>query len=111
MTYYADILESKVSFNVTTVGALSESFTSSSKDSNSSLRRRLPNEPSGITKMAERVLKKQEDEAIMDEWQLAAQVLNRLFMTVYLVAIFLSLAGIFLQAPGLFTAKQVPPRV
>ena len=72
-------------------------------------RRRLPREPSGITMMAQRVVEKCEDDKIQDEWQLAARVINKLFMIIYLVAIFLSIVGIFLFIPGFITSRPEPP--
>ena len=72
-------------------------------------RRRLPREPSGITMMAERVSKKQEEENVQDEWQLAARVINRLFLIGYLVAVILSIFGIFLQVPGVLVTRPSPP--
>ncbi|XP_078383130.1 neuronal acetylcholine receptor subunit alpha-2-like isoform X2 [Oculina patagonica] len=72
-------------------------------------RRRLPREPSGITMMAERVLRKQEDEKVQEEWQLAARVINRLFLVGYLIAVVLSIFGIFLQVPGVLVSRPSPP--
>ena len=72
-------------------------------------RRRLPREPSGITMMAERVLRRQEEDSVQEEWQLAARVINRLFLICYLVAVVLSIFGIFLQVPGIFVSRPSPP--
>ena len=72
-------------------------------------RRRLPKEPSGITMMAERELKKQEEGNIQEEWQLAARIINRLFLVGYLIAVILSIFGIFLQVPGVFVSRPSPP--
>ena len=72
-------------------------------------RRRLPREPNGITMMAEQVLRKQEEDNIQEEWQLAARVVNRLFLICYLVAVVLSIFGIFLQVPGVLVSRPSPP--
>lgn len=72
-------------------------------------RRRLPREPSGIGMMAQRLVKKREDDKILDEWQLAGRVINRLFMIIYLVAVCASIIGIFLFIPGLLTSRPKPP--
>lgn len=72
-------------------------------------RRRLPKEPSGITMMAERELKKQEEGNIQEEWQLTARIINRLFLVGYLIAVILSIFGIFLQVPGVFVSRPSPP--
>lgn len=72
-------------------------------------RRRLPREPSGITMMAERKLKKQEEENKQEEWQLAARVINRLFLICYLIAVVLSIFGTFLQVPGVLVSRPSPP--
>ena len=72
-------------------------------------RRRLPKEPSGITMMAKRVLRKQEEENTQEEWQLAARVVNRLFLICYLVAVVLSILGVFLDVPGVLVARPLPP--
>ncbi|XP_029194823.2 neuronal acetylcholine receptor subunit alpha-7-like [Acropora millepora] len=72
-------------------------------------RRRLPKEPSGITMMAKRVLRKQEEENTQEEWQLAARVVNRLFLICYLVAVVLSIFGVFLDVPGVLVARPLPP--
>lgn len=83
--------------------------TAVSDNDGSFARRRLPREPSGITMMAERVSKKQEEEKVQDEWQLAARVINRLFLVGYLVAVVLSISGIFLQVPGVLVTRPLPP--
>lgn len=83
--------------------------TAVSDNDGSFARRRLPREPSGITMMAERVSKKQEEEKVQDEWQLAARVINRLFLVGYLVAVVLSISGIFLQVPGVLVTRPSPP--
>ncbi|XP_073251624.1 neuronal acetylcholine receptor subunit alpha-2-like [Porites lutea] len=83
--------------------------TMSDSDGGSRIRRRLPREPSGITMMAERVLKKQDEERVQEEWQLAARVINRLFLICYLVAVVLSIFGIFLQVPGVIISRPSPP--
>ena len=59
--------------------------------------------------MAERVSKKQEEENVQDEWQLAARVINRFFLVGYLVAVFLSISVIFLQVPGVLVTRPSPP--
>ena len=81
----------------------------SDSDGGSRIRRRLPREPSGITMMAERVLKKQDEDRVQEEWQLAARVINRLFLICYLVAVVLSIFGIFLQVPGVIISRPSPP--
>ena len=81
----------------------------SDSDGGSHIRRRLPREPSGITMMAERVLKKQDEDRVQEEWQLAARVINRLFLICYLVAVVLSIFGIFLQVPGVIISRPSPP--
>lgn len=80
-------------------------------DSNGGLftRRRLPREPSGINMMANQVLRKQEEDSIQEEWQLAARVVNRLFLICYLTAVVLSIFGIFLQVPGVLVSRPSPP--
>jgi len=83
--------------------------TAVSDNDGSFARRRLPREPSGITMMAERVSKKQEEENVQDEWQLAARVINRFFLVGYLVAVFLSISVIFLQVPGVLVTRPSPP--
>ncbi|XP_068705894.1 neuronal acetylcholine receptor subunit alpha-2-like isoform X3 [Montipora foliosa] len=72
-------------------------------------RRRLPKEPSGITMMAKQVLRKQEKDNIQEEWQLAARVVNRLFLICYLIAVALSIFGIFLDVPGVLVSRPLPP--
>ena len=72
-------------------------------------RRQLPDEPSGITLMAKRVQRKQEEDGTQDEWHLAARVVNRLFMICYLVAVSLSIFGIFLDVPGVLVSRPSPP--
>lgn len=59
--------------------------------------------------MAERVSREQEEENVQDEWQLAARVINRLFLVGYLVAVVLSIFGIFLQVPGVLVTRPSPP--
>ena len=59
--------------------------------------------------MAERVSKKQEEETVQDEWQLAARVINRFFLVGYLVAVGLSISVIFLQVPGVLVTRPSPP--
>ena len=59
--------------------------------------------------MAERVSRKQQEENVQDEWQLAARVINRLFLVGYLVAVVLSIFGIFLQVPGVLVTRPSPP--
>lgn len=72
-------------------------------------RRRLPKEPSGITMMAKQVLRKQEKDNIQEEWQLVARVVNRLFLICYLIAVALSIFGIFLDVPGVLVSRPLPP--
>lgn len=81
----------------------------SDSSDDTSTRRRLPREPSGITMMAERVLGEQEEDNVQEEWQLAARVINRLFLICYLVAVVLSIFGIFLQVPGVLVSRPSPP--
>lgn len=81
----------------------------SNSNGGSFARRRLPREPSGITMMAEQVLRKQEEDNIQEEWQLAARVVNRLFLICYLVAVILSIFGIFLEVPGVLVSRPSPP--
>jgi len=59
--------------------------------------------------MAERVLGEQEEDNVQEEWQLAARVINRLFLICYLVAVVLSIFGIFLQVPGVLVSRPSPP--
>ena len=72
-------------------------------------RRRLPKEPSGIAMMADKLVKRCEDDEIRDEWQLVARIVNRLFLVVYLAAVLFSIVGIFLVIPGLLIARPEPP--
>ena len=63
-------------------------------------------EDSGLVLMAEQLIEDAESEAVSDEWKLAAKVINRFFLWLYIAAIVLSIAGIFIQVPGFIVDNQ-----
>ena len=52
------------------------------------------------------------DDAVNDmkqnEWKLAAKVINRFFLVVYVSVTVISVVGIFIQIPGFINPKQEP---
>ena len=59
--------------------------------------------------MAEQLIEDAENEALRDEWKLAARVLNRFFLWLYITATVLSVGGVFVQTPGFIVEKAEFP--
>ena len=59
--------------------------------------------------MAEKLIEDAESEALQDEWKLAARVLNRFFLWLYIIATVLSVGGVFVQTPGFIVKKAELP--
>ena len=65
--------------------------------------------PSGVLMMAAQAQRQKKLSFIQEEWQTAAAVLNRLFLITYIVAVVLSVIGIFGQIPGFIVSRPTPP--
>ena len=58
--------------------------------------------------MAAQISEDQEMAVIQDEWQLAAEILNQLFMVIYILAVLLTFGIIFINAPGIVFEHPKP---
>ena len=66
-------------------------------------------EKSGLVLMAERIIDEAESSRQEDEWKLAAKVINRFFLSLYVIAVSLSVIGIFAQTPGFIIDRPEKP--
>ena len=62
----------------------------------------------GIALMAAQISEDQEMATIQDEWQLAAEILNQLFMVIYILAVLLTFGIVFINAPGIIFEHPKP---
>ena len=62
----------------------------------------------GLALMAAQITEEEELGKIQEEWQLAAEILNQLFMIIYIVAAFLTFGVVFINAPGIIYSHPEP---
>ena len=62
----------------------------------------------GLALMAAQITEEEELGKIQEEWQLAAEILNQLFMIIYIIAAFLTFGVVFINAPGIIYSHPEP---
>ena len=56
--------------------------------------------------LAERVKQKEKDDKRQREWQMAARIFNKFFLFLYMLTVFLTLAGVYLTIPKIFDQQS-----
>lgn len=63
------------------------------------LRENRGREQSNMTVLTDNIFKKEEADAMREEWRMAAMIINRLFAWIYLITIVITLLAVLLKSP------------
>ncbi|XP_022792184.1 neuronal acetylcholine receptor subunit alpha-7-like [Stylophora pistillata] len=63
------------------------------------LRENRGKEQTNMTILTDNIFKKEEEDAMREEWRMAAMIINRLFAWIYLITIIITLAAVLLKSP------------